>query len=134
MSNNKFNWQVRAAALSVFFLGFLGGALALNAYHVWYGAGSSGTRSQRFERIFDQLDLSDAQKTDVQKIVGETREEIQTLKKDCDAHVQEIRAHSQEIRAHSDERFKEIFSNEQYGKFVNLRDELRQSRKSGNGN
>ncbi len=85
------------------------------------------TRSQRFERIFDQLDLSDAQKTDVQKIVGETREEIQTLKKDCDAHVQEI-------RAHSDERFKEIFSNEQYGKFVNLRDELRQSRKSGNGN
>jgi hypothetical protein len=127
MSNNKFNWQVRAAALSVFFLGFLGGALALNAYQVWYGAGSSGTRSQRFERIFDQLELSDAQKMDVQKIVGETRGEIQTLKKDCDAHVQEI-------RAHSDERFKGIFSDEQYGKFVNLRDELRQSRKSGNGN
>jgi len=126
MNSSKFNWQVRAAALSIFFLGFLGGALALNAYQVWYGAASSGVKSQRFERIFDQLDLSNAQKTDVQKILGDTRGEIQTLKKDCDAHVQEI-------RARSDDQFKEIFSSEQYEKFVNLREEFRQSRKTGSG-
>lgn len=123
MSNNKFNWQVQTAALSIFLLGFIGGALALNAYGVWFGAASSVPKSQRFERIFDQLELSDAQKLDVQKIVGETRQEIQTLKKDCDAHVQEI-------RGRSDERFKQIFTAEQWENFLRLRDELRQNERN----
>ncbi|HXG86021.1 MAG TPA: hypothetical protein VNI84_18520 [Pyrinomonadaceae bacterium] len=124
MSNNKFNWQIRTAALSIFFLGFAGGALALNAYQVWFGAASSpGTKSQRFERIFDRLELSDAQKVEVQKIVGETREKIQTLKKERDSRVQEI-------RGRSDERFKQIFDNAQWEKFTQLRDEFRQSEKN----
>ncbi|MDQ3323221.1 MAG: hypothetical protein M3525_12440 [Acidobacteriota bacterium] len=124
MSDNKFNWQIRTAALSIFFLGFVGGALALNAYQVWFGAASSsGTKSQRFERIFDRLELSDAQKAEVQKIVGETREEIQTLKKERDSRVREI-------RGRSDERFKQIFNNAQWEKFTQLRDEFRQSEKN----
>ena len=126
MSDSKFNWQIRTAALSIFFLGFLGGALALNAYQAWFGgASSSGTKSQRFERIFDQLELTEAQKTDVQKIIGETREEIKTLRKERDQHVQQI-------RARSDERFKEIFNAEQWAKFQRLLDEFRQSEKNDN--
>ena len=56
-NNSKFNWQVRAAVLSVFLLGFAAGALALNAYHVWFGAVSTPppTRQQRYQRIFDDL-------------------------------------------------------------------------------
>lgn len=128
MSDNKFNWQIRTAALSIFFLGFLGGALALNAYQVWFGgaASSPATRSQRFERIFDRLELSDSQKADIQKIVGETREEIQTLKKERDTRIQEI-------RSHSDERFKQIFDSRQWTKFQQMRDELRQNEKNDNG-
>lgn len=82
MSDNKFDRQIRTAALCIFFLGFVGGALALNAYHVWFDSSPpQGAKSERFERIFDRLELSDRQKADVQKIVGETREEIQALKK-----------------------------------------------------
>lgn len=126
MNDNKFNWQIRTAALSIFVLGFVGGALALNAYQIWFGAASSPrTKSERFERIFDRLELSDAQKADVQKIVGETREEIQTLKKERDSRVQEI-------RGRSDERFKQVFDDEQWAKFQRLREELRQNEKNDN--
>ncbi len=127
MSNSKFKWQVQAAAFSIFLLGLLGGALGLNAYQVWFGGGargaaSSNTRRQHFEQIFDQLELDEAQKADVQKVVSETRGEIQTLKKDGDAHVREI-------RARADERFKQVFNPEQYEKFARLRDEFRQNEK-----
>jgi Spy/CpxP family protein refolding chaperone len=123
-SNNKFNWQVRIAVLSVFLLGFVAGGLALNAYHVWFAA-SSPTKQQRFERIFDQLSLSDVQKTDVQKIVGETREEIQALRKESEPRVKEI-------RGRADERFQKVFTPEQWQRFQNLRDTLRENEKTSN--
>jgi len=124
MSDNKFNWQIRTAAMSIFFLGFVGGALALNAYQIWFGAGSSQeSKSQRFERMFDPLNLSDAQKAGVSKIVGETREEIQSLKKERESRIREI-------RGRADERFKQIFNDEQWAKFQALRDEFRQNEKN----
>lgn len=112
---------MRAAVLSVFLLGFVAGALALNAYHVWFAA-SSPTKQQRYERIFDQLTLSDQQKTEVQKIVGETREEIQALRKESEPRVKEI-------RGRADERFQKVFTPEQWQEFQTLRDELRESEK-----
>lgn len=120
-SNNKFNWQVRVAVLSVFLLGFVAGGLALNAYHVWYSA-TSQTKEQRFGQILDQLSLSDEQKTEVQKIVGETREEIKALRKESEPRVREI-------RGRADERFQKIFTPEQWQKFQNLRDTLRENEK-----
>ncbi|HEX9960001.1 MAG TPA: hypothetical protein VGB00_03660 [Pyrinomonadaceae bacterium] len=121
-SSNKFNWQVRVAALSVFLLGFIAGALALNAYHVWFAA-SSPTKQQRYEQIFDQLSLSDGQKMEIQKIVGETREEIQALRKESEPRVKEI-------RGRADERFQKVFTPDQWQKFQNLRDSLRENEKN----
>jgi len=121
--NNNFNWQVRIAALSIFFLGFLGGLLALNAYQTWFGAASQPTKQQRYERLFDQLLLSDAQQAEIQKVVGETRSEIQNLKKETEPRFQEI-------RGRSDQRFQRIMTTEQWEKFQHLRDELREGDKS----
>lgn len=121
-SSSKFNWQVRAAVLSVFLLGFVAGALALNAYHVWFAA-APPTKQQRFERIFDELSLSDAQKSEVQKIVGETREEIQSLRRESEPRVKEI-------RGRADERFQKVFNAEQWQKFQTLRDELKENEKN----
>lgn len=125
MDNNKFNWQVRTAALSIFFLGLIAGALALNAYQVWFGTASSVTvtKQQRFERIFDQLSLSDSQNTEVQKIMGETRDEIQNLKKENEPKFAEI-------RGRSEERFHKIMTPEQWNKFLRLRDEFREAEKN----
>jgi Spy/CpxP family protein refolding chaperone len=120
-NSNKFNWQVRVAALSVFLLGFVAGALALNAYHVWFAA-SAPTKQQRYEQIFEQLSLNDAQRVEVQKIIGETREEIQALRKESEPRVKEI-------RGRADERFQKVFTPDQWQEFQNLRDTLRESEK-----
>jgi Spy/CpxP family protein refolding chaperone len=122
-NSSKFNWQVRAAVLSVFLLGFVAGALALNAYHVWFGPAAQPTRQQQYQRIFDQLSLSEEQKAEVRKIVGETREEIKALRKESEPRVKEI-------RAQADERFQKVFTPEQWQKFQNLRDALRESEKT----
>lgn len=105
------------AALSIFFLGFVAGALALNAYHVWYGASSELTKQQRYQRIFNQLSLSDEQNAEVQKIVGETREEVQSLRKENEPRMKEI-------RARTSEKLQKILSPEQWEKFQKLRNEM----------
>jgi Spy/CpxP family protein refolding chaperone len=123
-SSSKFNWQVRVAALSIFLLGFVAGALALNAYHVYFGATSPPNRQQRYQRIFDQLSLDEQQKTEVQRIVGETREEVQALRKEGEPRMKEI-------RARASEKFQKVFTPEQWEKFQQLRNEMYESEKSG---
>lgn len=122
-NNSKFNWQVRLAALSIFLLGFVAGALALNAYHVWFSASQGLTRQQRYERIFDQLSLTDEQKTEVQKIVGETREEVQALRKENEPRMKEI-------RSRTSEKFQKALNPEQWEKFQKLRNEMYESEKN----
>lgn len=123
-SVNKFNWQVRVAVLGVFLLGFVAGALALNAYHVWLAA-TPATKQERYQRIFDDLSLSEAQNSEVKKIVGETREEIQSLRKESEPRVKEI-------RGRADERLQKVFTPEQWQRFQSLRDALKESEKNSN--
>jgi len=120
---SRFNWQVRVVALSIFLLGFVAGALALNAYHVWFAAAPSETRQQRFDRILDQVQLTDAQKTDFQRVMGETKEEFQNLRKDQDP----LEA---AIRSRADEKLKGILKPEQWEKFQRLRKEFRDAEKA----
>lgn len=121
-NSSKFNWQVRVAALSVFLLGFVAGALALNAYHVWFGAASRLTKQQRYEQIFDQLSLNEQQKAEVQKIVGETREEVQNLRKESEPKMKDI-------RARASEKFQKVFTPDQWEKFQKLRNEMGEVKK-----
>jgi Spy/CpxP family protein refolding chaperone len=122
-SSSKFNWQVRLAALSIFLLGFIAGALALNAYHVWLEPASVPNRQQRYERIFDQLSLNDRQRAEVQRIVGETREEIQTMRRENEPRMKEI-------RSRASEKFQKVFTPEQWEKFQRLRNEMYESEKN----
>ena len=113
---NSFNWKIRIATLSIFLLGFVAGALALNAYHVWFSAASSNTRQHRFEKMLEPVQLSDQQKTDVQKIMGETREEFKNLPPN---------PQMQEIRNRADEKLKKVFTTEQWDRFQQIRNEER---------
>ena len=118
---NSFNWKVRFATLSIFLLGFIAGALALNAYHVWFSPATTTTKQQRFEKIFDQLNLNDGQKADVQKIMGETREEFKNLPPNPEVET---------IRNRADEKIKKVFTPEQWQNFQKLRDDFREVEKS----
>lgn len=122
-NNSKFNWQVRLAALSVFLLGFVAGALALNAYHVWLSPAAKMTKQQRYEQIFEQLSLSEQQKTEVQRIVSETREEVQAFRKESEPRMKEI-------RGRSSEKFQKVLTPEQWEKFQKLRSEMNEADKN----
>jgi exopolysaccharide biosynthesis protein len=116
-NNSRFNWQVRTAALSIFFLGFVAGALALNAYSTWF-TGAQPTKQQQYQKVMEQLSLSDSQKTEIQQIVGDMRSEIQTVKKESEPKFQEI-------RDRCDARFQKTMTPEQWANFQRMRDEIR---------
>lgn len=117
-NNSKFNWQVRTAALSIFFLGFVAGVLALNVYSTWFGAGAQPTKQQQYQKLFDQLALSEPQKAEIQQIVGDMRNDIQNVKKDNEPKFQQI-------RNQCDARFQKTMTPEQWEKFQRLREEIR---------
>ena len=116
--NNK--WQIRLATLSIFVLGFVAGAFALNAYHLWFGAAKQPTKRERFEDAYNQLNLNETQKIEVQKLVGEIREKVQNVRQESEPRLQEI-------RSQHDEKLQRVLTAEQWNKFQRLREEIRQS-------
>ena len=118
----KSKWQIRLATLSIFLLGFVAGAIALNAYHLWFGGAKQPSRHERFEEALNKLGLNESQKTEVQKILGETREKIQKLRQESEPEIQEI-------RNQTDERLKQVMTPEQWQGFQQGREKHRQSDK-----
>ncbi len=119
---SKSKWQIRFATLAIFVLGFVAGAFALNAYHLWFGAAKPVTKQERYEEAFKSLDLNDAQKTEVQHIFGETRENIQKMR-------QETEPRLQEIRLQNDEKLQKVLTPEQWQKFQQEREKIREGEK-----
>lgn len=117
---SKSKWQIRMATLSIFLLGFVAGAIALNAYRLWFGGANQPSRHERFEQTFNKLGLNEPQKAEVQKTFGETREKIQKLR-------QESEPQMQEIRNQTDEKLQRIMTPEQWQGFQQEREKNRQS-------
>jgi biopolymer transport protein ExbB/TolQ len=123
MDKSKSKWQVRIAAILIFVLGFAAGALALNVYQRW----RSGDRARRqaYEQLVDRLQLNSDQKTQVQQIIGETRQQLQALRKESDPRVVQI-------RQQMDERLQKVLTPEQWKQFEQMRDEIRSKSHRGN--
>ena len=117
VSTNKKKWQVRLAAILIFLLGFAAGALALNAYKRWSRTGVV-SRQDRFERMLDSLQLNAEQKTQVHQILGDTRVQLQALRKESEPRVAEI-------RRQADDRLQKVLTAEQWKQFEQERDKLR---------
>ena len=117
----KERWQVRIAALIIFVLGFAAGILALNVYRTW----ARGERGDRFEQMADRLQLTGDQKTKVQEIFNDTREQLRALRRESEPKVDEI-------RRQADGRLQTVLTPEQWQKFQSIRDEMR-PRRGGRG-
>jgi Spy/CpxP family protein refolding chaperone len=124
---NKGKWQVRLAAALIFLLGFAAGALALNAYKRWGGIRGDLTRQNRFERMLDSLQLNPEQKTQVHQILGDTRTQLQTLRKESEPRVAEI-------RRQADERLQKVLTPDQWQQFQQEREKLRGRERRGREN
>lgn len=125
-STNKKKWQVRLAAILIFLLGFAAGALALNAYKRW-SRSNVVSRQDRFERMLDSLQLSAEQKTQVHQILGDTRVQLQALRKESEPRVAEI-------RRQADDRLQKVLTPEQWKQFEQERDKLRTRDRRGREN
>lgn len=119
----KNRWQVRFAAMIIFVLGFAAGILALNVYRGL--ARNAGGPRDRFEQMADRLNLNDDQKTKVQQILGDSREQLRALRRESEPRVNEI-------RQQADERLQQVLTPEQWQKFQTMRQEGR-GRRGGRG-
>jgi Heavy-metal resistance len=115
----KNRWQVRVAATIIFVLGFAAGILALNVYRGWARNGPSN----RFDELSERLQLSADQKTKVQQILGDSREQLRALRKESEPKVEEI-------RRQADGRLQTVLTPEQWQQFQTIR-ELRHRRGRG---
>jgi len=118
----KSKWQIRVATLTIFVLGFVAGAFALNAYHLWFGASGRVTKQEKYEDAFKRLGLTDEQKTQIEKTFGETREKIQNIRQETDPRIQEI-------RTQNDEKLQKIMNAEQWQQFQQEREKIRETEK-----
>lgn len=108
-------WQVRVAALIIFVLGFTAGILALNVYRgVVRGGGGGG----RMDEMAERLNLTADQKTKVQEIFSDTREQLRAVRRETEPRMAEI-------RRQADGRLQTVLTPEQWEKFQKLRDERR---------
>ena len=116
----KNKWQIRGAAAIIFVLGFTAGILALNVYRGWVRGGGPG-REDRFEQLSNRLQLNADQKTEVQQILGDTREQLRALRKESEPRVTEI-------RQKTDERLQQVLTPDQWQRFQQMRNEMRGKR------
>ncbi|HEX5707752.1 MAG TPA: hypothetical protein VFX96_10685 [Pyrinomonadaceae bacterium] len=123
VSRNK--WQVRVAALVIFLLGVAAGALAPRAYFAWARGGEQRqSREDRFEQMLDRLQLRDEQETQVRQILGDTRAQLQALRRESEPRVREI-------QQQADERLQQVMTPEQWQQFQQLKEEMRGQRRRG---
>ena len=115
----KNRWQVRIAAVIIFVLGFTAGILALNVYRGLAG----GRQGNRIDELAERLQLTADQKTKVQEIFSDTREQLRAAR-------QEMEPRMAEIRRQADGRLQTVLTPEQWEKFQRMRDE-RQRRGRG---
>src|ERR1044071_14578 len=108
-------WQVRVAAVIIFVLGFTAGILALNVYR---GVLRGGGPGNRFDALSERLNLTADQKTKVQEIFSDTREQLRAVR-------QETEPRMAEIRRQADGRLQTVLTPEQWQQFQKLRDERR---------
>ena len=118
---SKNRWQVRVIAAIIFALGFTTGILAVNLYR---SLARNVAPRDRFEQLSDRLQLNAEQKTKVQQIFSDTREQLKGLRKESEPKVTDI-------RRQADEKLQQVLTADQWKKFQAMRDEVRQRRGRG---
>ena len=121
-NTSKNKWQVRLAAVTLFALGVIAGALIVNLYYSRFSPASNRRPEARFFRVEDmkeQLHLTPEQATEVEKIFADTRAQLQELRKQSEPKFGEI-------RKQTDERLQQVLTPEQWQQFQSLKNEMRE--------
>ena len=120
-SLRKSVWQIRAAALAIFLLGFVAGALTLNYYRLRHPVGPSAFARGRFEQLLERLELTQAQRAQVEKILSDSRAQLADMHRKSEP---EVRA----IRRQTEERLQAVLSPQQWQQYQQMTNEWRNRR------
>ena len=123
-SNTKTKWMVRLAAMIIFVIGFIAGALAMNIYRGQRPPSAYGDRHSRFEETLEKLNLTQDQKTQVKAIFDDARAQLTQLRKESEPKFREV-------RKQTDERLKAVLEPEQWEQFQQIMSEARKGRSRG---
>src|SRR5215207_5888469 len=116
---SKNRWQVRIAATIIFVLGFTAGILALNVYRGW-----ARNPGNRMDELSERLQLTADQKTKVQEIFGDTREQLRAVRRETEPRMDEI-------RRQADGRLQTVLTPEQWQQFQRIREERQRRGRGG---
>ena len=122
----KNKWQIRLAVIVIFVIGFIAGALAVNFYLARKWSSSASMRGGRFERVFNQLDLTPDQQQKVKAIFEDTRRQLTDIR-------QESEPRFREVRRQTDERLQAVLTPAQWEQFQKITSESRGRRKARRG-
>lgn len=123
---SRTKWQIRGAAVLIFVLGFVAGMLALSGYRAW--ARRASNPQDRFEQLATRLQLNTDQKTKVQQIFGDTRQQLQALRKESEPRINDI-------RQQTDQKLQQVLTPDQWKQFQQMRDEMKaRGRRGGRSN
>lgn len=122
----KNKWQIRLAVLLIFVIGFVAGALAMNAYRARHVSAGAMNRRGRFERVMEQLNLSAEQRDQVKAIFDEARAQLTDMRRESQPR---FRA----VREQTDTRLHAVLNPDQWEQFQKLTSEFK-DRRSRRGN
>jgi Spy/CpxP family protein refolding chaperone len=117
-------WQIRGVVFAIFLLGFLAGALSLHLYRGRRGPNSPGDRRDRLEQMVTRLNLTPEQKTQVDKLMEETRHRTIGIRRQSGAQFGEV-------RREMDERLRAILTPEQWQQWQEMTKGMRERRGRG---
>lgn len=121
----KSKWQVRLAALMIFVIGCIAGALAMNIYSGQQRSSDSPRMTrQRLGQIVDRLNLTPEQETQVKEILDDARERLTEIRKESEPRFRDV-------RKQTDERLQAVLTPEQWEQFREMTKEGRQRRRGG---
>jgi len=117
-NNGKTQWRIRAAVVSVFLLGCLAGALAMNVYRGQFSRYFREPRGERFGQMLDRLNLTAEQRTQMEQIIKESRSQLVEIRRQSEPRYKEI-------RKQTDEKLQTLLSAQQWQQWQQMTREMR---------
>lgn len=122
-SNSKNKWQVRLAVVSIFVIGFIAGALAMNIYRDRSRASGLEMRG-RFEQVLERLNLTPEQKSQVRAIFDDSRAQLMEVRKQSEPRFREV-------RRQTEDRLQAVLTPEQWEQYKQIMSESSGRRRRG---
>ena len=135
-SNTNSQTKARVIVVSVFVIGFVAGALALNLYQRLTSSGNKDMPHNGTEflikRMNDKVGLTSEQQEQIKKILDETNDKYRDIRKDMEPRIKDFEPRFNTVRQESRDRVRALLTPDQlpkYEQMVQDHDKMREQEK-----